>query len=193
MVNGPIVGLVDTAVDPPAEFDTYMLKPLSVVGAPEAPGDQPSHGTAMLETVLGSMAANPRMVLPVDVYGSGDSTTTFDVMEGIVSAINAGANPINLSLGGTGNSQMMGSLISEAEQKGIEFVAAAGNTPGTETTYPAAYPGVLAVTASVSQRTTGALRGRWKIRAGHGAWNLDDHLERAENGSSKAPRPPRRL
>jgi hypothetical protein len=148
VVNGPIVGLVDTAVDAPAEFDKYMLKPLSVVGAPQAPGDQPSHGTAMLETVLGSMAANPSMVLPVDIYGSGDSTTTFDVMEGIAAAVNAGANPINLSLGGTGNSQMLGSLIQEAEQKGIQFVAASGNTPGTENIYPAAYPGVLAVTAS---------------------------------------------
>jgi hypothetical protein len=148
VVNGPIVGLVDTAVDPPPEFQKYMLTPLSVVGTPDAPTDQPSHGTAMLETMLSSMAANPSMILPVDVYGSGESTTTYNVMEGIISAINAGANPINLSLGGTGNSPMLGSLIQEAEQKGIEFVAASGNTPGTEATYPAAYPGVLAVTAS---------------------------------------------
>jgi hypothetical protein len=148
VVNGPIVGLVDTAVDPPAEFQKYMLTPLSVVGTPDAPAGEPSHGTGMLEIVLGSMAANPSMILPVDVYGSGDSTTTYDVMEGIISAINAGANPINLSLGGTGNSPMLGSLIQEAEQKGIEFVAASGNTPGTADTYPAAYPGVLAVTAS---------------------------------------------
>ena len=33
-------------------------------------------------------------------------------------------------------------------QKGILFVAASGNTPGTALTYPASYPGVLAVTAS---------------------------------------------
>jgi hypothetical protein len=148
VVSGPIVGLVDTAVDAPTEFQKYMLTPISVVGTPDAPTGQPSHGTSMLETVLGSMAANPSMVLPVDVYGSGESTTTYDVMEGIVSAVNAGANPINLSLGGTGNSAMLESLIEEGIQKGIEFVAAAGNTPGTEDTYPAAYPGVLAVTAS---------------------------------------------
>src|ERR1700722_13645371 len=36
----------------------------------------------------------------------------------------------------------------EAQQKGIQFIAAAGNTPGTEDTYPGAYPGVFAVTAS---------------------------------------------
>ena len=148
VVNGPIVGLVDTAVYPSAEFQKYMLTPLSVVGTPDAPGDQLSHGTGMLEIMLDSMAANPSMILPVDVYGSGETTTTYDVMEGIVSAINAGANPINLSLGGTGNSPMLESLIEQAEQKGIVIVAASGNTPGTEDTYPAAYPGVLAVTAS---------------------------------------------
>ncbi len=147
-VNGPIVGLVDTSVDPPAEFQKYMLTPVSVVGASSEPTDQPTHGTGMLETVLGSMAANPSMVLPVDVYGSGESTTTYDVMEGIVAAVNKGANPINLSLGGTGNSQMLGSLIQEAQGMGTVFVAASGNTPGTEETFPAAYPGVLAVTAS---------------------------------------------
>ena len=150
VVNGPVVGLVDTAVDPPAEFQKYMLTPVSVVGAPDAPTDQPSHGTSMLETMLGSMAANPSMILPVDVYGNGASTTTYDVMEGILSAINGGANPINLSLGGTGNSPMLQSLIEEAVGKGIQFVAASGNTPGTEATYPAAYPGVLAVTASAA-------------------------------------------
>jgi hypothetical protein len=146
--NGPIVGLVDTAVDPPSQFDKYMMTPLSVVGTPDASSDQPTHGTGMFEVLLGSMASNPSMILPVDVYGSGESTTTYDVMEGIVAAINAGANPINLSLGGTGNSSLLSSLIQAGEQKGIEFVAASGNTPGTEDTYPAAYPGVLAVTAS---------------------------------------------
>jgi serine protease len=86
--------------------------------------------------------------LPVDVYGSGESTTTYEVMEGVLAAINAGANPINLSLGGTGESTMLGSLIQEGVQKGIVFVAAAGNTPGEGDVYPASYPGVLSVTAS---------------------------------------------
>ncbi len=147
-VNGPIVGLIDTAVDPPDQFQKYMLTPVSVVGTPDAPTDQPSHGTAMLETLLGGMAADPAMVQPVIVYSGDQSTTTYDLMNGIIKAINLGDNPISISSGGTGNSSVLGDLIAEAGQKGIQFVAAAGNTPGTEDTYPAAYPGVLAVTAS---------------------------------------------
>jgi hypothetical protein len=147
-VSGPIVGLVDTAVDPPDQFSKYMLPPVSVVGTPDPPTDQPSHGTAMLETVLGAMAADPSMVQPVVVYSSTQSTTTYDLMNGVIQAINLGDNPISISSGGTGNSVMFGDLIQQAEAKGIEIVAAAGNTPGTEDEYPAAYPGVLAVTAS---------------------------------------------
>jgi hypothetical protein len=104
----------------------------------------------MFETLVQGMAADPSKILPVDVYPSGDSTTTYDLTEGVITNINSGANLINLSCGGTGDSSLLHSLIDQAVQKGIVIVAAAGNTPGTEATYPAAYPGVLAVTASDS-------------------------------------------
>jgi hypothetical protein len=147
-VNGPVVGLIDTSVDPPDQFQKYMLKPVSVVGAPDAPADQPSHGTAMLETMLGSMAADPSMIQPVIVYSGSQSTTTYDLMNGIIQAINLGDNPISISSGGTGDSAVFGDLIAEARQKGIQFVAATGNSGGDQNDYPAAYPGVISVTAS---------------------------------------------
>jgi len=148
VANGPIVGLVDTAVDPPSQFSPYMLTPINITGQQDTPGSDPSHGTSMLETLLEAMPNDPSKILPVDVYGSGESTTTYEVMEGVLAAINGGANPINLSLGGTGESTMLGDLIQEGVQKGIVFVAAAGNTPGEGQVYPASYPGVISVTAS---------------------------------------------
>jgi hypothetical protein len=102
----------------------------------------------MFENLLQGMASAPSKILPVDVYPSGDSTTTYQVLEGAVAAINSGANIINLSMGGTGDSAALDSLIQQGIQKGVLFVAASGNTPGTAPTYPAAYPGVLAITAS---------------------------------------------
>jgi hypothetical protein len=148
VANGPIVGLVDTAVNAPAEFSQYMLAPINVTGQTDTSTGEPTHGTGMLETLLAAMPSDPSKILPVDVYGNSPSTTTFQVMEGIVAAINAGANPINLSLGGTGQSAMLGDLISEGVSKGIVFVASAGNTPGEGDVYPASYPGVISVTAS---------------------------------------------
>jgi len=147
-VNGVVIGLVDTAVQMQSGFSQYSLPPLTVVGQPNEPADQISHGTAMFEDLLQGMASAPSKILPVDVYPSGDSTTTYQVLEGTVAAINSGANIINLSLGGTGDSAALESLIQQGIQKGVLFVAASGNTAGTATTYPAAYPGVLAITAS---------------------------------------------
>ena len=148
VTDGPIIGLVDTAVDPPSQFAPYVLNPINVTGDQVAPGTDPTHGTSMLETLLASMPSDPSKILPVDVYGNNATATSYDIMEGVLAAINAGANPINLSLGSTGDSAMLGDLIQEGVQKGIVFVAAAGNTPGEGDVYPASYPGVISVTAS---------------------------------------------
>jgi hypothetical protein len=86
-------------------------------------------------------------ILPVDVYGPSASTSTFDVANGIAQAVNNGANPINLSLGSSGDSPFLHSVIQDASNKNIVFIGAAGNQPVTTPFYPAAYPEVMAVTA----------------------------------------------
>ncbi len=106
----------------------------------------------MAETVLRSIATMTQgsssvQILPVDVYGPNASTTTFDVANGIAQAVNNGATVINLSLGSSGDSPILDSVIQDASSKNIAFIAAAGNQPVTTPFYPAAYPGVLAVTA----------------------------------------------
>jgi len=163
--NGPVIGLVDTSVDPPDQFKPYILTPINVTGQTDVPTADPTHGTSMLETMLEAMPNNPSKILPVDVFGSGGSTTDFEVMEGIVTAINAGANPINLSLGDSGQSTMLGDLIAEGVKKGIVFVAAAGNTPNEGAVYPADYPGVISVTAS-SQVVSGPITGTQAMGGG---------------------------
>jgi hypothetical protein len=148
VANGEIIGLIDTSIDPPSQYSKYMLTPINESGDTEAASAAPTHATSMLETMVDSMGNYPSMIQPVDVYGKGDETTTFNVIPGIVDAIQAGATLISLSLGSTGDSAMLGDLIQEAQQKGVVFVAAAGNTPGEGDVYPASYPGVISVTAS---------------------------------------------
>jgi hypothetical protein len=86
-------------------------------------------------------------ILPVDVYGPNESTTTFDVATGIYRAVNAGANPINLSLASAGDSTFLHSVITKATGQGVVFFAAAGNEHVTTPMYPAAYSEVVAVTS----------------------------------------------
>jgi hypothetical protein len=148
-----IVGLVDTAVQPLGNgLDDFLLKALSVAGEAQLDPNNPMHGTSMAETILRSIAAMTKgsssvQILPVDVYGPNVNTSTFDVAKGIAAAVNAGANPINLSLGSDGDSAFLHSVIQDATSKGIVFIGAAGNQPVTTPFYPAAYPEVMAVTA----------------------------------------------
>jgi hypothetical protein len=159
-----IVGLIDTAIQPPAAgISSVVMPPVSVVGNYTPDPGQLTHGTAMMDTVAQALAANSGgltsgaqgtvpatsvKILPVDVYGANETTSTFSVAQGVAAAINGGANVINMSLGSTGDSSVLRDIISQGEQRGIAFYAAAGNSPVTTPTYPAAYPGVVAVTAS---------------------------------------------
>ncbi|MBA4150346.1 MAG: S8 family serine peptidase [Verrucomicrobia bacterium] len=152
--NNLIVGLIDSHVqklDP--NMQQFLLPPIEVAGKPSADGEL-SHGTSMAQTLLQGLTAGSEnadtskvKILPVDVYGTRSSTTTFDVASGIVQAVNKGAMGINLSLGSSGNSHILHNVIQDSSAQGVVFFAAAGNTPVTTPTYPAAYPEVMAVTA----------------------------------------------
>ncbi len=150
-----VVGLVDTAVQPKqGQFGSFILDPLSVTGTTQPPTDEPTHGTAMSETILNSLASTlgksgstTVRILPVDVYGNNPTTSTFDVAQGVYQAVNAGARIINLSMGSEGDSSVLRDVITSSHDQGVIFLAAAGNDPVTTPTYPAAYPDVTAVTA----------------------------------------------
>ena len=148
-----IVGLIDTAVQPLGNgLDSFLLQAISVAGTADADPNSPTHGTSMADTILTSLAkttdgSSTVRILPVDVYGPNASTSTFDAANGIATAYNNGANIINMSFGSAGNSQFLQNVITEVGSKNVVIIGAAGNTPVTTPFYPAAYPGVLAVTA----------------------------------------------
>jgi hypothetical protein len=148
-----LVGLVDTAVQPlGSDLDKFLAKSLSVADGARADSSVPTHGTSMFENILRAASSVDGgsasfQVVSVDVYGSGETTSTFNVAQGIVAAINNGANPLNLSLGSTSDSPLLHDIIQQAAQRGIQIYAAAGNNASSQPFYPAAYPEVTAVTA----------------------------------------------
>jgi hypothetical protein len=129
------------------------LPPISVVGDSTAPGTGPiTHGTAMAETIFNAFSQvtgghGSVKVLSVNVYASGDSTTDWQVMAGLQAAMTKGVTMFNMSLGGSDYSSVFADVIQQIEAQGIPIFASAGNTPVATATYPAAYPGVNAVTA----------------------------------------------
>ncbi len=148
----PVVGLIDTRVQSlGSQLDPFLLKSLSVAGDAGASQDL-THGTAMAETILRAISQasggkSSVRILPVDVYGAGASTTSWSVALGIQAAVDNGATVLNLSLGGPIDSSILDNVIQQAIALGIPVYAAAGNQPVSTPTYPAATPGVIAVTA----------------------------------------------
>lgn len=149
-----IIGLIDTGVQPlGSDLDKFVLKEISVAGESNLDPSTPSHGTTMLGTLLSSLAnitqgSSSVTVQPVNIYGKNNFTSTYDVASGIVAARNAGANVINMSFGSEANAPYVADLIAQEAKKDVTFIGAAGNQPVTTPFFPAADPGVLAVTAT---------------------------------------------
>ncbi len=83
---------------------------------------------------------------PNDVRGTGSAA---DIAAGIRWAADHGARVLNLSLGGTVDTQVERDAIAYAIAQGCVVVAAMGNAfnQGNPTSFPAAYPDVIAVAA----------------------------------------------
>jgi hypothetical protein len=154
------VALVDTPVQPlEGKMKDFLLPSVHVAGTPTSLPTDPTHGTSMAETLLNSMIFTKGAttdasklgavrLLPIDIYGNESVTTTFEVAQGLYQAIQSGAQVINLSLGGTGESPMVDYLLDIAKKKEILVFASAGNSPTTDLTWPAANPNTIAVTAA---------------------------------------------
>jgi hypothetical protein len=149
-----IVGLIDTSVNAQSlgsDAAQFILPQINVAdGASSDSG--PTHGSAMASLILqgiqGSTSGSTSVqIQPVNVYGSSETTTSWDVAQGVQAAVNAGANILNMSLGSTGDSSVLDAVLESAAKDGIVSFAATGNTPMNAPYYPAADPGVIPVTA----------------------------------------------
>ena len=151
----PPVGMIDTAVD--RASDALRGADVEIV---EVRREQPSrrsgteHGTAIASLLVGrpDAEAPPRIKLvAVDAFSrdaaSNDRADAGAVVEAVDALVARGVKVLNLSFSGPANAVLERS-IKAGRDKGVVFVAAAGNGgPGASPSYPAAYPGVIAVTA----------------------------------------------
>jgi len=118
-----------------------------------APGPRPSgHGTAVASLIVGSDgrfqgAARDASLLVADVYG-GDPTegSALTIARALGWLTARGVRVINISLVGPPN-PLLARAVATARARGILIVAAVGNDgPAAPPSYPASYPGVVAVT-----------------------------------------------
>ena len=148
------IGLIDTPLQSlGSNLNQFVVKTISVAGDASPNPATPTHATGMLYDLLyaASQAGNGQSsvrVVDVDVYGANPTATSWDVALGVQAAVNNGANVLNMSLGSSGDSTVLDAVVKQAIADGVMVFAAAGNDPGDSPTYPAADPGVNAVTAT---------------------------------------------
>ncbi|MES2290051.1 MAG: S8 family serine peptidase [Pseudomonadota bacterium] len=146
--NGPRIGLIDGGVAGGGATQRGFAS-----GAPKAS----VHGTAVASLIAGSGrirgAAPGARLYAADVYGSdpaGGNATA------IVQALGWMAEQrvpvVNISLVGPPN-PLLGRVVAAAQARGMIIVAAVGNDgAASPPSYPASYPGVIAVTATDARK-----------------------------------------
>ncbi|MFC2163872.1 S8 family peptidase [Acidobacteriota bacterium] len=108
-------------------------------------------------------------ILPVKVLDEDGSGSYSWIIDGIRWAADNGAHVINLSLGGTGDSDALRAALVYAVSQGVVCVAAAGNE-GDAVLFPAAYDSCIAVAATNynDERVTfeNSIEGAWESNYG---------------------------
>jgi hypothetical protein len=149
-----LVAVIDSAVDVShPELEGMVAESYDALGSEEKPDAQ--HGTA----IAGAIVAHARLmgvapkasILAIRAFGTRNNSveaTSYSINKGVDWALSHGARVINMSFTGPRDPAIERKLT-QARAAGVVLIAAAGNAgPKSEPLYPAAYPNVIAVTAT---------------------------------------------
>lgn len=150
------VAVVDSGITPShPDIDTGRVLPgHDYVERDGTPDDDCGHGTRVAGVLaastgngVGIAGAAQATVLPLKVLRGDCAGYVSHVAMAVVAAADQDADIISLSLGTSSDSRTLREAVSYAAGSGSLVVAAAGNTHGGTTRYPATYEGAIAVTA----------------------------------------------
>ena len=155
------VAVIDTGVDlDHPDLAGRLAEGINLVDENAPPEDDVGHGTHVAgiiaatvdnyEGVAGMSWYN--QVMPIKVLDHTGAGSTYDVARGIIWATDNGASVINLSLGNYVDAEFLHDAIRYAYDRDVVLIAATGNDNTEDPGYPAAYPEVLAVSATDSSK-----------------------------------------
>jgi serine protease len=154
--KGITVAVIDTGITAVDDLvNTKFVKGYDFVNDREQALDDSGHGTHVAGTIAQSTnnqfgvagIAYEANLMPLKVLASWGGGTVADIAEAIKFAADNGADVINMSLGGGGESSIMKEAIDYAYKKGVVIIAAAGNSGSNAAAYPARYLHAIGVSA----------------------------------------------
>lgn len=161
--QGVIVAIIDTGISPVEDLaQTKMVPGYNFVDDNDKPLDGNAHGTHVAGTVAQSTnngvgvvgIAYKASLMPIKVLSDAGSGSLSDIVEGIDWSVEHGAKVINMSLGGGPSNKVFANAVKRAHDKGVVVVCAAGNSSVGRVSFPAAYPGAIAVAATQPDEKT---------------------------------------
>ncbi|QYF84285.1 S8 family peptidase [Brevibacterium sp. PAMC21349] len=151
--KGIKLAILDTGIS--NQSGIVVEKQASFIDSEEDVIDLNGHGTAVSSIIAtsyensGFHGVAPDVKLYVgkvlDQNGTGQYS---DIIEGIEWAIEEDINIINMSFGGSKESEILKNVIDKAYDQGVLMISSVGNEGTEKVTYPAAYNNVIGVVAS---------------------------------------------
>jgi len=169
--DGVIVAVIDTGV----AYENYknfhrvpdlagveFVKPWNFINNSEHADDDHGHGTHVTGTIAQAThngvgvagIARSVKIMPLKVLSASGSGSVAGIADAIRYAADEGAKVINMSLGGRFRSKVLENAVKYAHKKGVVVVCAAGNDGSRHVSFPAAYPGAVAVAATQYDEAT---------------------------------------
>lgn len=154
--EGARVLVLDTGIDEnhPALKDNFEKGMNFNAGSPASDyKDENGHGTHVAGTVAATMGEDgfvgvaPKAKILAGRVCSNDGCSSIGIIQGINWGVEEKVDVISMSLGGAWPSAAQRDAVAKADRAGVTVVAASGNDGTGRVSYPAAYPGAIAVGA----------------------------------------------
>ncbi|MCL4164776.1 UNVERIFIED_CONTAM: hypothetical protein GTU68_019745, partial [Idotea baltica] len=148
--KGVRIAVLDSGIGEHSILENQSISSIDVIGTSNASADGAGHGTAIASIIGGSNGlgiAPAASLTSVRVLGEDGMGDSFTLAEGIIEAVDSGAQIISMSLGSFGYSSVLSDAVEYADSRGVLMVASTGNEGLAEITYPARFEQVIGVAA----------------------------------------------
>lgn len=146
---GVRIAVIDSGVVPHPDLPG-LTRSIAITPFPQDLSQTYGHGTAVASLIAGSSALAPGVapaaeLISIRVGDESGKADSFALAAGIIAALHAKVQIMNISMGTTENNPLIEEAVQMAREQDVLIVAASGNSEQDEACYPAAYPSVISV------------------------------------------------